>query len=154
MVVIDSPRFGRIEVADDEVITFPEGMLGFSECKHYVFWRPAPESPLVLMQSTDVPALAFVVVDPRVVKPDFEVKVTAAQLAAVELTNPADARVWVTLTIPRDPSKMTANLQGPVVVNPARRLAAQLVVNDESATTKYPVLQGLKSQGRVCAGRG
>ncbi len=151
---IDSPRFGRIEFSQNRLVTFPEGMLGFRDYKRYVFHQPVPQSTLVLMQSADVAALAFVVVDPRVIRPGYEVKVTASQLATVELADPGTAVVWVTLTIPPDASRMTANLQGPIIVNPEKRLGAQVVINDDSVTTKYPVLEGLRSQGRVCAGRG
>jgi flagellar assembly factor FliW len=151
---MDSPRFGRIEIDEDRVYTFPDGLLGFRDAKRYVFHEPQPNSIITWMQSLDMPALAFVVMDPRLVKPDYEVRVTAAQLEPLGIKEPSKARVWVTLTIPADPSKMTANLLGPLVTNPETRLAAQIVINDESVTTKYPVMENLRAQGRMAAGRG
>lgn len=150
---IESPRFGRIEVDEESVVTFPNGLLGFREFKQYVFHGTSPDAILIWMQCVEVPALAFVVVDPRLVKPDYEVKVTPSQLEPIGLTDPAKAQVYVTLTIPQDPTQVTANLQGPIVVNLENRLAAQVVLNDDSATTKYPVLDALR-QGTVGAGQG
>ena len=148
-MLIDSPRFGQIEVDEERIVTFPEGLLGFRDFKRYYFHEFAPGAALKWMQCVDVPALGFVVSDPLVFKPDYEAPVTTAQLEPLNLPDPADAQVWVILTIPEDPVKMTANLQGPLVVNPHERLGAQIVLNEEGVTTKYPVLEGLAAKGRA-----
>jgi len=143
-----------MEVEEERIVTFPDGLLGFRDFKRYFFHEPSQGSVLVWMQSLDLPALAFVVIDPRIVRSDYQVKVTAAQLEPIGLSDPSRGRVWVTLTIPEDPLKMTANLLGPIIVNPDARLAAQIVVNDEALTTKYPVLESLRAQGKLAGGRG
>ena len=148
-MLIETPRFGKLEVDEEKIFDFPDGLLGFRDFKRYFFHDPSAKGVLVWMQCVDVPALAFVVADPRMIKHDYEVKVTAAQLEGLEIADPSLAQVWVILTIPEDPTKMTANLQGPVVVNPSRRLGTQIVLNEEGVTTKYSVLEGLKAQGRA-----
>ena len=150
-MMIDTPRFGKVEIDEDRVVTFAEGLLGFRDFKRYFFHEPSAGAAVQWLQSVELPALAFVVVDPRLVKPDYEVKVTAAQLEPLEVTDPSQAEVWVILTVPEDASKMTANLQGPIVVNRARRLGAQIVINEEGVTTKYPVLEGLKARRKVAS---
>lgn len=150
-MLIDTPRFGTLEVAEERIVTFPEGILGFRDFKRYFFHQPSPEAALFWMQSVDLPALAFVVTDPRIFKPDYRVNVTAAQLEPLEIKDPARAVVWVILTIPEDPTKMTANLQGPIVVNAQKRLGAQIVVGEEGVTTKYPVLGGTKGRPAACS---
>jgi len=148
-MLINSPRFGTIEVDEEAVITFPEGLLGFRDFKHYYFHEPAPGTAFKWMQCVDTPALGFVVTDPRIFKPDYRVKAAPSQLECIEIEKSEDARVWVILTIPEDPAKMTANLQGPLIINSVRRLGAQLVLSEEEGTTKYPVLEGLKAKGRA-----
>lgn len=150
-MLIETPKFGKIEVDEDRIITFPEGILGFRDFKRYVFHQPTENAVFLWMQCVELPALAFVVTDPRVFKPDYRVNVTAAQLEALEITDPTRASVWVILTIPEDPTKMTANLQGPVVVNPEKRLGAQMVINEEGVTTKYPVLEGMRGRRTACS---
>ena len=150
-MLIETPRFGKMEVSEERVVTFPEGLLGFRDFRRYFFHQPSDSATLLWMQSVDLPALAFVVTDPRAFKPDYKVSVTAAQLEPLEITDPEAAAVWVILTIPDDPSKMTANLQGPLIVNPDKRLGAQIVINEEGATTKYPVIGGLKAGRTACS---
>lgn len=150
-MLIETPRFGKLEVSEEKVLTFPEGLLGFRDFKRFVFHQPAPDAVLLWMQSIELPALAFVVADPRMFKPDYAVNVTAAQLEPLELTDPSKASVWVILTVPEDPTKMTANLQGPLVVNAEKQLGAQIVINEEGVTTKYPVLEGLRKRHTACS---
>ncbi len=145
---INSPRFGTIEVDEDQVITFPEGLLGFRDFKRYVFHEASGQGIFKWMQCVDLPALGFVVTDPRLFKKDYAVKAAPSQLEGLSLASPEEARVLVIVTIPQDPVKMTANLQGPLVVNAERRLGMQLVLSEEEGTTKYPVLEGLKARGR------
>lgn len=148
-MLINSPRFGTIEVDEEAIITFPEGLLGFRDFKRYYFHEPAPGTAFKWMQCIDLPALGFVVTDPRLFKPDYGVKVASSQLEGLEIEKAEDALVWVILTIPEDPAKMTANLQGPLVINAGRRLGVQLVLSEDDMTTKYPVLEGMKAKGRA-----
>ena len=141
-MLIESPRFGTIEVAEEEIVTFPDGLLGFSGFTRYYFHEPAPQSPLKWMQCVDQPALGFVVTDPKVFKPDYRARVAPSQLKGLEIDEAEEAVVWVILTIPSDPIQMTANLQGPLIVNRKLKMGAQVVVNEEGITTKYPVLAG------------
>jgi flagellar assembly factor FliW len=148
-MLIQSPRFGPIEVSEERIVTFPEGLLGFRDFKGYYFHEPAPGAALKWMQCVEVPALGFVVTDPRLFKPDYTVSVAPAQLEGLEMEDPGDSEVWVILTIPEDPRRMTANLQGPLVINAKRRLGAQVVIIEEGVTTKYPVLEGAGAAGNA-----
>jgi flagellar assembly factor FliW len=150
-MLIETPRFGKLEVSEERVVTFAEGLLGFRDFKRFFFHQPAPDAVLLWMQSLELPALAFVVADPRMFKPDYTVNVTAMQLDPLLLTDLTKATVWVILTVPEDPTKMTANLQGPLVVNLEKKLGAQVVINEEGMTTKYPVLEGLRKRHTACS---
>ena len=138
-----------MEVDQERVITFPEGLLGFRDFRQYFLHESSPGAALIWMQSVEMPALAFVVIDPRLITADYEVKVSAGLLEELELPDISSAQVWVILTIPEDATKMTANLQGPLVINPDAHLGAQVVLNEDGITTKYPVLEGLRAMGRA-----
>lgn len=144
---IKSPRVGMIEVQEEKVVTFPEGLLGFRDFKRYYFHEPSEGAALKWMQSVELPALGFVVADPRLFCPEYRAKALPEQLEGLRIAEASEAQVWVILTIPSDPAQMTANLQGPLVVNREERLGAQIVLNEEGATTKYPVLEGMRAQG-------
>jgi flagellar assembly factor FliW len=147
-MLINSPRLGAIEVDEASIVEFPEGLLGFRDFKRYYFHEPSPASALLWMQCVDLPALGFVVSDPRLFMPDYSIGATAAQLEPIRLEGVEHCQVWVILTIPEDPSKLTANLQGPIVVNVDRKLGAQLVLNEEGMTTKYPVMAAMAGAGQ------
>ena len=70
-------RVGEVDVPDDAVVTFPEGVQGFNRLKQYVMLRTTELGLFRWLQSTEVPALAFVVCDPRLIVHDYEVDVRA-----------------------------------------------------------------------------
>ncbi|MDE3036115.1 MAG: flagellar assembly protein FliW, partial [Nitrospirota bacterium] len=83
--------------------------------------------------------LAFVIMDPRMFKPDYRVMLEPAVLA--DLGSPADEELilFVLLTVPPgDPDRITANLRAPVVVHEPTRLAKQIILHDD-LPTRYPL---------------
>ncbi|MBI4576441.1 MAG: flagellar assembly protein FliW, partial [Planctomycetes bacterium] len=139
---IETTRFGSLEVPESEVVTFPSGLVGFGDVHQYVFIDHPGGGPFRWMQAVQVPNLAFVVCDPLLFKPDYEVKVHQDELASIEIEDIADGAVVVILVVRKDPRQMTANLQGPIVVNLRRRLAKQLILSGPEYTTRYAIFQG------------
>ncbi|MCC6573968.1 MAG: flagellar assembly protein FliW [Planctomycetes bacterium] len=134
---IETSRFGPMDVDASMVFSFPEGLIGLPHAQAFAILDDA-NGPLQWMQSLDDPRLAFVIVEPVLFAPDYRVRVIPAELAAIELDRPEDSRVSVILSIPADPSQMTANLQGPLVFNTVRNLGKQLVLAEY--TTKHKVI--------------
>jgi len=132
-------RFGALEVGDDTLLTFPSGILGFPEWTRYVLLDHDTDAPIKWLQCVENPDLAFVVLDPVYFKPDYQVQLT--QDAIRELDGREDDAVSVVtiLTIPsEDPTRVTANLRGPLVLNHRTRRCKQLVLT-EDIPTRYPL---------------
>jgi flagellar assembly factor FliW len=128
---VETTRFGKITVEPDKVITLPQGMIGFPRRTRYLFVQHRPESPLHWMQSLDSGDLAFVVVNPLLFEPDYQVVLGKAEMESLKVEQPADIQVWVVVTIPPGhPEKMTANLRAPLVVNLNQRLGAQIILDN------------------------
>ena len=137
---IESTRFGEIEVAEERLFDFPEGIPGFPEIKRYALIEQPGSPAFQWLQAVGHPALAFVVTDPAFFKPDYKVLVHATDLTAIEAETIEEVSVLVILTIPQGkPERMTANLQGPLVFNSAQRLAKQIVLTGNQYPVKYPV---------------
>lgn len=154
---IQTTRFGEIEFPDGDLIRFPEGILGFAPLKLYVLVDTNAESPLKWLQSCEMEDLAFVVCDPRVFLPGYMVPVRAEDLEMLELKDLTSALVMVIMNIPDDPRRMTANLKGPIVVNPGNMRARQMVINDPEVSTRFRVIPdeaeaagGAGEEGRSC----
>lgn len=137
---ISSARLGEVEIDERNIIVIPDGVIGFPDFTRYVELVFLEGAPLRLLQSLEAKDLAFFVIDPYLFLPDYKVSVSAADLAAVRAETSEGLRILTIVTIPDDPYDMTANLQGPLIVNPASRLATQIVNHDKSYTTKHRIL--------------
>jgi flagellar assembly factor FliW len=139
---LTTSRFGTVEFQDERVLTFPAGIIGFPRSTRYVILDHHRDVPFKWLQSVDEPALAFVIMDPVLFKPDYCAEVAAEEAAELAAADESDLVMFVILTIPSgDPSRITANLRGPLLVNPRTRCAKQVVLEQE-LPTRYPVFSG------------
>ncbi len=138
-MVIETSRFGSVDVDENRLITFPKGVLGFPKQQSYALIQTGEESSFFWLQAVDRPDLAFVVCDPRLFVPDYRVPIRADELAQLGLEDPAGAQVFVIVNKVDD--SLTGNLQGPLVINCETRVAKQLVLSDRRYTTRHPLMR-------------
>ncbi|MFH1146315.1 MAG: flagellar assembly protein FliW [Pseudomonadota bacterium] len=137
----DTTRFGEVEVPETNVIHMPHGILGFPAAKDYVLLPHKENSPFLWYQSVSDPTLAFVLVNPFMFKPDYDVPIGPDLVESLHAESIGEITVLAIVTIPRNrPQDMTANLLGPIVINPAKRLARQIVLDPDKYSTKAPIL--------------
>ncbi len=138
-MLLQTTRFGQIEVDEQRTIAFPKGLLGFPKYRDYVLIEPAQDSYFWWLQSIETPDLAFVVTDPSLFVPTYRVPIKQEQMAELGLDSIEDAQVFVIVN-KRD-HVLTGNLQGPLVVNVAERTAEQMVLSDRRFTTRVPLVE-------------
>ncbi|TVQ59741.1 MAG: flagellar assembly protein FliW [Phycisphaerales bacterium] len=138
MLQVQTTRFGTVEIAEDRVLTFPKGLLGFSSLKRYCLLQPNEDAAFYWLQCLDDPSLAFVVTDPNLFFSDFSAPIRPEQMRELTLTKLEDAQVFVIVNKVND--NLTANLQGPLVVNVTNRIGEQLVLADKRWTTRHHML--------------
>ena len=143
-MLIETSRFGPVEVDETRVITFPKGLLGFPSYHDYVLIEAGQDSYLWWLQSTEVPDLAFVVTDPSVFVPTYKVPIREEHLEELGMESIQEAQVFVIVN-------KRENLQGPLVVNVNRRIGEQLVLSDRRFTTRVPLIE-LNSRVTAAAG--
>lgn len=137
-----SEKLGEIHYREDEVITFPEGLLGFPEKKRYVFVDHQEESPLKWLQCLDDPSLSFVVINPLLFKGDYQIQVDRKDLALLGNSDPGRITIWTLVSFSPDaPEASTANLLGPLAINCETRLGMQLVLDPTKYDLRYPIFQ-------------
>ncbi len=136
---VQTTRFGTVDIAEDRVITFPKGILGFQDLKRYCLLQPDDDACFFWLQCLDDPALAFVVTDPNLFVPDYAVPIRADQMGDMDLEKLDDAQVFVIVN--KVGSTLTGNLQGPIVVNTIQRVAEQFVLAEKRWTTRYELLR-------------
>jgi len=138
-MLLNTSRFGTIEVDENRVITFTKGLLGFPRYKKFVLIEPNDEGYFWWMQSTESPDLAFVVTDPSLFVPSYRVPMKADQMQEIGLSSLDESQVFVIVN-KRD-QVLTGNLQGPLVIHVASRTGAQLVLSDKRFTTRVPLVE-------------
>jgi flagellar assembly factor FliW len=131
-ITIEHERLGAIEVPEADVIHF-DGLPGFPEARRFALLRHDDRSPFAWLASLDDAALAFAVVDPFELFPDYGPALGAAQLAEVGAT--AFPEVCLLAIANLGGGSALVNLAAPLLVHAATRRAVQLVLADE----RWPV---------------
>lgn len=131
---VASRLFGPLNLPQDQVITMPEGMLGFAGERRFVLLPASPEG-VFWFQSVDDGALIFLLIDPFLYFPGYEV-----DAPDVPESRTPDVAALTIVTLPRTPREAcTVNLQGPLVIDFAARSARQVIQEDSRYHTRHPV---------------
>lgn len=142
MINVKTTRFGDIEVDEKDVLTLPAGIIGFPELNRYILIdHDKKDSPFKWLQSLDDGAIAFVVINPLLFKPDYTVEVTEAEVSDLSIEQEEDAVISVIVTMPSNPQNMTANLKAPLVFNLKNRKGKQIILNSSQYTTRHNIME-------------
>lgn len=138
---ISTKAYGKVEINPDEIITFASGLIGFEDRRKFVLLGTSDaDEVLVWLQSLEDENLAFVVVQPRFIKPDYQPEIQVEEIRDLEAEDEKELLLLSIVTIPEDVSKMTANLKAPLVINAKKNTGKQIVLNDNRFQIKTPVL--------------
>ncbi len=145
-MIISTSRFGQVELKTEDVLTFNEGLLGFGDLRKFVLLDDPNDEIFAWLQSCEAPAIAFPVLEPELFAAQYKVNLTKGDMEALKLTSQDKARYFSIVTIPDDPTQMTANLKAPVVVNVEARIARQCVLQDNNLAIREPIFTQLQQR--------
>lgn len=137
---INTSRFGEVEVTESEWLLMKGAILGFESRSRYVLLIHDKNTPLWWLQSVDDPDLAFVVVNPCLVKPDYNPSIDEGDLAFLDIKNREDIALLAIVTVRSHPFRLTANLRAPILINVAHRTANQVILNDPAYPIQHDVI--------------
>ena len=145
--------FGEITIADEKLIIFPEGIVGFPFLKTFALIHDAEDekAPIMWLQSMEEPGFAMPVIEPNLVMDNYNPTVTDEFLTPVGELAPDQIYSLVTITVPPEIEKMSVNLKAPIVINMANNKAVQIIVEDDFKV-KHPIYETLRKrkEGAVC----
>ncbi|MCQ6264400.1 flagellar assembly protein FliW [Fictibacillus sp. WQ 8-8] len=127
---------GDIEVNQDEVITFEQGIPGFEDEREFVI-LPFEDTPFSVMQSVTTSGLAFVTADPFTYFPGYDFTLPESVVQGLAIKEQQDVFVQVIVTLRDELKESTANLQAPVIINKVKSLGKQVVLNDNEYTSRH-----------------
>jgi flagellar assembly factor FliW len=144
-VIIESTRFGLIEISDEQLLSFPDGLPGLPDLHRVAVLNAGVTDPLAgipgaddlfWLQDADSPEVAFLVASPWTMFPDYEID---ANLPGVD--DPDSLVVMVILTVRETPSglQVTANLRAPLLVDPLNRQGFQVILEDPRWLVRTPM---------------
>jgi flagellar assembly factor FliW len=143
-VKVTTKAYGLVDVDERQKISFPQGLFGFESCRDYVL-LDAEKEPFYWLQSVDSVQTAFILVNPFLFRPDYEVNINNEELADIGIKGPEKALIFAIVTIPADGTPMTVNLQGPVVINRDTHAAKQVILADPRWKTRHDILAELSA---------
>lgn len=148
-MLLDTKRFGQIEIDENGILEFPEGIPGFEDIKRFVLLGSSDESSLFQwLQAVDNTELAFVVVEPKRIWPDYEVDVDEDDVKMLEIDNESKVLVFSIVVVPEDVEKMTANLKAPILINTSNKKGKQIIMDNSRYDIKSYIMEGVrKSKG-------
>jgi len=136
---VNTKAFGLIDVDEKQRIVFPDGLFGFEEYDEYVL-LDAEHQPFLWLQSVKDQDVAFILINPFLFRTDYEVNIANEELAGIGITSPENTLIFVIVTIPQGGSPMTANLQGPLVINKQDMKGMQAVLSDIRWKTRHDII--------------
>ncbi|MFZ9594989.1 MAG: flagellar assembly protein FliW [Bdellovibrionia bacterium] len=143
-MIVKTGRFGQLGVENDEMIYIPQGILGFPDYKRFFIVDPGDDTFILWLQAVDHADLAFPILEPKIFKPDYTVRLSALELRELKLENINQSAVFSILTIPESVTQMTANLKAPLVINLKEQVAKQVVLQENEYSIQHEMFKELK----------
>ena len=140
-MLIHTVNFGDLEVPEDKIITFKEGLPGFPQIRRFVVLELEEIKPFQYLQALDDPPITLFIINPFMVDQTYEFRLTETDMADVSSKNSSELAVYAVATIPEDPSEATVNLMAPIVINEQERCGKQVILHESNYTVKHPLLQ-------------
>lgn len=146
---VKTKNMGTVEVPAERIISIPDGLFGFEDFKNYAL-IDSDYKPFLLMQSIEEENLSFYVIDPFLFCNDYEVDVEDKSLEPIGLKDPSDVCVLTIVTLPSNSNgnTVTANLEGPLIINRKNNKALQVVLSNTNYSTKFDIMAALKKGGK------
>ena len=126
---LNTSRFGSVLFDVEDILHFPQGLVGFENARHWILLADADNESLGWLQSMNQPELALPVISPRRFVPGYQVRIAKKQLAALELAQFDQAFILTVLN--KADNELTVNLKAPLIINLDRRLGRQVITTDE-----------------------
>ncbi|MBD5448902.1 MAG: flagellar assembly protein FliW [Lachnospiraceae bacterium] len=138
---ITTKVFGEITIDDDKIIHFPKGIIGFPDLTEFTLIHDEEKGTdsIHWLQSLQEPAFAMPVMDPLLVCPDYNPEADDELFNVLGELVPEELLVLVTVTVPKDLTKMSVNLKGPIIINAAEKKALQVIVEGDEYKVKFPI---------------
>ncbi|MFD2615556.1 flagellar assembly protein FliW [Paenibacillus gansuensis] len=137
---LETKYLGEVEVQEQDIITFNEGIPGFKEYRQYVILQVDESVSIYYLQSVDTSELSFVITNPFVFYPEYELEIPQDVLEQLRIEKTEEVAIYTILTIKETLKTATVNLLAPLIINLSNRQAKQVVLINTEYETKHSLI--------------
>ena len=148
-MIIQTRLFGEIEIEDEKILTFPSGLVGMKNLKRFVILDTEKDKPFRWLVALDDPNTAFLVIEPRIFRPDYKVAVQRNELVQLGIAKETDVLILAIVTLYKDPKTLTANLQGPILINADNRMGKQVIITENQYSSRHDILKEMSEANKI-----
>jgi flagellar assembly factor FliW len=145
-MLVQTVNFGSLEIPENRVITFNEGLPGFPQIHRLAVIELEALKPFRYLQSLDEPPISLFIINPFLIDPGYEFRLTDSDMEDMRSANSAELTVYAVATIPEDPGGATINLMAPIVINNRDRRGKQVILHESRYSVKHPLLHGARQE--------
>ncbi|MCK7492394.1 MAG: flagellar assembly protein FliW [Comamonadaceae bacterium] len=138
-MLIHAINFGDIEVPEDRILHFKEGVPGFPNLRRFAVLEHEDLKPFQYLQAVEDPPIALLVVNPFLIDPDYKFQLSKSDMEDIRATSTKDVAVYVVATIPDNPENGTVNLMAPIVIHESQSCGKQVILHDSGYAEASPV---------------
>lgn len=143
---VNTRIFGKVDVAEEKLLTFDNGIIGLENMKRFVLLYDSEKGEgdtITWLQSTDDADFAMPVINPYMVKQDYNPMVEDEMLVSLGELNPEDLMVFTTIKVPADITQMTVNFKAPIIIHAKTRKGCQIIAENDDYLVRQPVYDTL-----------
>ncbi|MEN6372559.1 MAG: flagellar assembly protein FliW [Armatimonadota bacterium] len=134
-MIIETTRFGRIEVDDKSLINLQRGIIGYEDATEFCILREHPDSVFNWLQCTTRPDLALLVVDPWEVAPDYHIELSPVEADYLDAYHSEDILALTVADAGSNDCEVTINFACPIIINSKSLTGLQVVLDGERQST-------------------
>lgn len=146
-MLLKTKHFGEINIDEEKIISFVDGIPGFEEEKRFIVLYDGEEgSPFRWMQSIHNTDLAFAMVDPLMILPDYDGEIPEEAIEKLEIEKQEEIMVLSILVVPEDVEKISMNLKAPIIINTKNNKGMQVVLDTDRYSVRHYIVEELGLQ--------
>lgn len=149
-MLLQTKYFGELNIEEKDIFSFSHGIPGFENVRRFILIdSDEPDSPFKWLQGVDESKPAFVIVDPFVIKKDYEVNLDDEVLKELQIKDASAVMIFCIVVVPEDIKKMTVNLQAPLIINSVNKTGRQLILDTDRYSVRHYILEELQGRGEM-----
>jgi flagellar assembly factor FliW len=144
---IQSKLLGKVEYEAENIIHFPEGLIGIPEKKNFLLIEKEDFKPFSYLQSVDDPTFILIVVNPMIIEKEYKFSIFRGDMDAIDIIDENDFSLLAIVIFAQKLEDITINLKAPLLINIHTKKALQVILQNDDYSVEEPLIKStLKPQ--------